>query len=350
MNREQLAEELDRQIDALMQANLSEEPAPPDWLAPITRELRLLPNEQFHARLKQELLEQAESLESSDLEAASEILPSLRQEALPSFSTRQIAVLPADPRSLFLSFLSHAALVALIASGVWVGHVTLVEKRSLAELTYTPLPPGDTDPKGGGGGGDRSTLRASRGTPPKFSEEQLAPPAILVHVEKPKLQADASVLGPPVLKLPQSKQLGDLLSPNAITPSNGTGNLGGIGDRSGTGIGTGRGAGVGPGDRLGYGGGFYRSGNGVTAPRVLYNPDPEYSDEARRVKYQGNVVLSLVVDPTGTVRQVRVAHSLGMGLDEKAMEAVQKWRFAPGMKDGRPVAVEVNVEVSFRLY
>jgi len=61
-------------------------------------------------------------------------------------------------------------------------------------------------------------------------------------------------------------------------------------------------------------------------------------------------VLSLVVDPTGTVRQVRVAHSLGMGLDEKAMEAVQKWRFAPGMKDGRPVAVEVNVEVSFRLY
>jgi len=91
MNREQLAEELDRQIDALMQANLSEEPAPPDWLAPITRELRLLPNEQFHARLKQELLEQAESLESSDLEAASEILPSLRQEALPSFSTRQIA-------------------------------------------------------------------------------------------------------------------------------------------------------------------------------------------------------------------------------------------------------------------
>jgi periplasmic protein TonB len=350
MNREQQAEELDRQIDALMQASLPGEPAPSDWFVPITRELRLLPSEEFRARLKAELLEQAESLESSELCAASEILPSLSQASAPSFSTRQVAVLPADPRSLFLSFLSHAALVALIASGVWVGHVTLVEKGSFRELTYTPLPLGDTDPSGGGGGGDHNSVRASRGTPPKFSEYQLAPPAIVVHVEKPKLQADASVLGPPVLKLPQSKQLGDLFSPNAMIPSNGTGTLGGIGDRSGTGIGVGEGGGVGPGDRAGYGTGVYHSGNGVSAPRVLYNPDPEYSDEARRVKYQGNVVLSLVVDPTGKVRQVRVAHSLGMGLDEKAMEAVQKWRFAPGMKDGRPVAVQVNVEVSFRLY
>jgi len=68
------------------------------------------------------------------------------------------------------------------------------------------------------------------------------------------------------------------------------------------------------------------------------------------VKYQGNVVLSLIVDPTGNVRQTRVARSLGMGLDEKAIDAVERWRFAPGMKDGRPVAVQVNVEVTFRLY
>jgi TonB family protein len=88
----------------------------------------------------------------------------------------------------------------------------------------------------------------------------------------------------------------------------------------------------------------------VSAPRAIYNPDPEYSDEARKAKFQGNVVLSLVVDPLGHVRDIHVARSLGMGLDEKALEAVRKWKFEPGMKDGYPVAVQVNVEVNFRLY
>jgi len=350
MNREELAEKLDREIDGFIERNTLSEPAPLDVPFQVPAELRLLPHlpsEEFRARLKEELLEQAESLRSSRVYASSEILPSLNQPSVPSFSTRQIAVLPADPRSLVFSFLSHAAVVALIASGIWVGHVTLVEKRTLlSELTYTPLPAA----KGGGGGGDRSAMRASRGTPVKFADDQFAPPAIVVHVEKPKLQRDATLIGPPDLKLPQSKQPGDLFSPNAVIPSNGTGNRGGIGDGVGTGISTGHGLGDGPGLERGYGGGVYPPGNGVTAPHVIYNPDPEYADEARRIKYQGNVVLSLIVDPLGKVRQIRVARSLGMGLDEKAVEAVQKWRFVPGMKDGRPVAVQVNVEVTFRLY
>jgi periplasmic protein TonB len=354
MNREELAEKLDREIDALIERNTLPEPATLDWLFQFPAELRLLPrlpSEEFRARLKEELLEQAETLRSNWVYATSEILPSLNQPSVPSFSSRQIAVLPADPRSLLLSFLSHAAVVALIASGIWVGHVTLVEKRPLlSELTYMPLPAGDSVPRGGGGGGDRSAIGASRGAPVKFADEQLVPPAIVVRVEKPKLQPDATLLGPPDLKLPQSKQVGDLFSPNTVIPSNGTGSRGGIGDGLGTGIGTGHGVGDGPGSERGFGGDFYYPGNGVTAPHVIYNPDPEYSDEARRIKYQGNVVLSLIVDPTGNVRQVRVVRSLGMGLDEKAVEAVQKWRFAPGMKDGRPVAVEVNVDVTFRLY
>jgi TonB family protein len=88
----------------------------------------------------------------------------------------------------------------------------------------------------------------------------------------------------------------------------------------------------------------------VTGPRAIYDPDPEYSEEARKAKYQGTVILAIVVDPSGHPRDVRVARSLGLGLDEKAIEAVQKWKFAPGVKDGVPVAVQVNVEVSFRLY
>jgi len=95
--------------------------------------------------------------------------------------------------------------------------------------------------------------------------------------------------------------------------------------------------------------GVFRGGGGVSAPRVSYSPDPEYSDEARRAKYQGTCVLSLIVGPDGLPQDIRVARSLGMGLDEKAIEAVQQWRFQPALKDGKPVAVAINVEVQFRL-
>ena len=110
------------------------------------------------------------------------------------------------------------------------------------------------------------------------------------------------------------------------------------------------GPGVGSGSNGGYGGEPFRPSTSVITPRAIYNPEPEYSDEARRVKHQGVVVLSLVVDSQGQARNIRVARSLGMGLDEKAIDAVKKWRFAPGTKDGLPVAVQVNVEVNFRLY
>jgi TonB family protein len=132
--------------------------------------------------------------------------------------------------------------------------------------------------------------------------------------------------------------------------SNGTGSGGGIGSGSGGGVGSGEGPGVGPGRGGGIGGGVFKVGGGVSAPRALSTPDPEYSEEARKAKYQGTVVLWLIVDQSGRPQQVRVARSLGMGLDQKAIEAVKQWKFEPAMKDGRPVAVQINVEVNFRLY
>jgi TonB family protein len=93
----------------------------------------------------------------------------------------------------------------------------------------------------------------------------------------------------------------------------------------------------------------YRAGAGVTAPTLLYKVEPEYSEEARKAKYQGVVVLSVIVDPAGRVTNPRVIRSLGLGLDEKAVDAVRKWKFRPGYKDGRPVAVTAEIEVSFRL-
>jgi periplasmic protein TonB len=95
---------------------------------------------------------------------------------------------------------------------------------------------------------------------------------------------------------------------------------------------------------------FWPGKSGVTAPRPIYDPDPEYSDAARRAKYQGSVLLWLVVGPNGRPRNLRVQRSLGMGPDEKALDAVSQWRFQPATLNGQPIAVQINVEVSFRLY
>ena len=142
--------------------------------------------------------------------------------------------------------------------------------------------------------------------------------------------------------------MGDPLSRMGV-PSNGTGFGGGIGSGSGGGVGPGRGPGFGPGSGGGFGGGAYRAGNGVTAPVVLHKVEPEYSEEARKAKWQGTVVLSLVVDESGKAREVKVVRPLGMGLDQKAIEAVEKWLFRPGMKDGKPVPVSANIEITFHL-
>jgi TonB family protein len=114
-------------------------------------------------------------------------------------------------------------------------------------------------------------------------------------------------------------------------------------------VGPGRGGGYGPGEGGNTGGGVFHIGGGVSAPVPLYKIDPDYSEEARKAKYQGTVVLAIVVDEHGNPKDVRVVKPLGLGLDQKAIEAVEKWRFRPGMKDGHPVKVAATIEVNFRL-
>jgi TonB family protein len=93
----------------------------------------------------------------------------------------------------------------------------------------------------------------------------------------------------------------------------------------------------------------YRIGNGVSAPSVLRKVAPKYSKEALRAKLEGTVVLSLVVDDHGRPQTLKIVRALGLGLDEKATEAVEKWKFKPGMKDGKPVPVMATIEVNFHL-
>jgi len=251
----------------------------------------------------------------------------------------------------------HVLALAAIIAGAYIGRNIVVNKpQSTVELIMPDdiptLPSSKTMSGGGGGGGDRDKLQASPGRLPKQSMQQITPPMAVVRNPEPKLPVPPTIVVPPEVHLqqPNMPDLGNPLSHLPSVPSNGTGSGGGIGAGSGGGVGTGEGPGYGPGRGGGTGGGVFRVGGGVSAPKKIYDPDPEYSEEARKAKYQGTCVLYVIVGSDGKPREIRVSRTLGLGLDEKAIEAVKTWRFEPATKDGRPVAVAINIEVSFRLY
>ncbi len=95
--------------------------------------------------------------------------------------------------------------------------------------------------------------------------------------------------------------------------------------------------------------GAVRVGGGVSVPSLQRKTEPEYSEDARKSKYQGNVLINLEVDPAGIATNLRISRMLGLGLDRKAMEAVKQWQFKPGMRDGKPIKVMATIEVNFRL-
>jgi len=254
-----------------------------------------------------------------------------------------------------LSLLLHAGLVALlIAAGplmVRQGRKIYKDVFPMTVSAYLPpLPPTDPSLRGGGGGGDRSPDPASLGRAPRFDKEQFTPPLVVIRNANPKLPMEPTLIGPPELQLPQPNvpQFGDprgVLGP----PSSGPGSGGGIGSGQGGGVGPGRGPGLGPGQGGGYGGDAYMPGGAVIGPQVIYQVEPEYSEEARKARHQGTVVLQGVVEPDGRIRHLVVISSVGMGLDDRAIQAVQQWRFKPGTRNGQPVPVWARIEVSFRL-
>jgi periplasmic protein TonB len=259
-----------------------------------------------------------------------------------------------------VSAVIHIAVIGLLLSGVFVSHeITQRQTRQVVTLvapspdTYT-LPISKKIISGGGGGGDRDPLPAPKGHPPKLAEQQITPPAIVMRNEKPKLAVQPTVVVPPTVRLAEN-HIPNLGTASAVVipaapPSNGTGSGGGIGSGSGGGVGVGHGPGIGAGSGGGMGGGVYHVGGGISAPTAISAPDPNYTEEARRAKKQGTCVLWLIVDSTGHPRDIRVQRGLGFGLDAKALEAVQQWRFQPALKDGKPVDVQISVEVEFHLY
>jgi periplasmic protein TonB len=260
-----------------------------------------------------------------------------------------------------VSAIVHVCLIALLVSGAFFGHevVQRVAARQNVTLiapdpeTYA-LPAAKKIVSGGGGGGDHDVLQAPKGRMPKASLQQITPPAIVVRNEHPRLAVEPTVVVPPQVHLADNHMPNIGVAASAVMPSappsNGTGSGGGIGSGSGGGVGIGHGPGVGAGSGGGIGGGVYHVGGGISAPQAISAPDPEYTEEARRAKTQGTCVLWLIVDSSGHPRDVRVVRGLGFGLDAKALEAVRQWKFQPSLKDGKPVDVQISVEVAFHLY
>jgi TonB family protein len=206
---------------------------------------------------------------------------------------------------------------------------------------------------GGGGGGDHSIADPIKGKLPKIEKDPVVPPQVQT-VDHPKLAMEAAIDVQKNIILPDNPMLPNIGVKNSVNvrlASNGQGSGGGMGTGSGGGLGSGTGNGYGPGYGGNTGGGLYRIGGGVSAPVLVHSVDPDFSDEARRAKYQGVCLISIIVDAQGNPQNPRVVRALGMGLDEKALEAIRQYKFKPAMKDGKtPVPVMMTVEVNFRLY
>ena len=283
-------------------------------------------------------------------------LPPLELTSKPIAVADRMAV-KRGPLSSALAILLHVAIVGvifLLALAQWRTRA-IHRKTTMTAVDVKPFIP--VTPKsqeamgGGGGGGTHNPVEASKGHLPEISKQQITPPQIL-KIDHPKLPVPESIVMPQQIKLPDANMpnVGMPNSQQVALASQGGGSGSGFGSGNGGGIGSGSGGGVGPGEGGGYGGGVMHPGGGVSAPQLIYSVDPEFSDEARRAKYQGICVVSLIVDAQGNPQNIRIARALGMGLDEKAMEAVKEYKFKPAYYKGRPVPVTIDVEVNFRIY
>jgi TonB family protein len=248
----------------------------------------------------------------------------------------------------------------ILAAVLYFGARVLIDKFTKPVLTATDIdvgefkaPKSDTKAGGGGGGGDHSLVDASKGKLPKFEKTPITPPQVQT-IDHPLLPMEAAINVQKDIVLPDNPMLPNIgvkNSANVRLASNGQGGGGGMGTGYGGGMGSGSGNGYGPGSGGNAGGGVYRVGGQISAPVLTHGVDPEFSDEARRSKYQGICLISVIVDAQGNPQNPRVVRPLGMGLDEKALEAVRQFKFKPALKDGKtPVPVMMTVEINFRLY
>jgi TonB family protein len=260
-----------------------------------------------------------------------------------------------DPASSAVSFVFHVIVVTLVLSLALKAR-TIVALQPVTNVTPVDfklsIPPMTLPVAklagGGGGGGAHEIVEPIKGHEPTIAKIQFAPPQI-ARISQPKLAVEPTML----VKMPESNNLpnfGVAQSQQVAMASQGSGSGSGFGQGLGGGIGTGHGNGVGPGSGGGYGGGLMSVGGGVAAPVVIHSVEPEFTEDARKANFQGSVSIKLIVDTQGNPQDVQLLRHLGMGLDERAIEAVRQYRFKPAMYQGHPVSVQIVVDMDFRLH
>jgi protein TonB len=313
-----------------------------------------------------------------DAAAAVRLIRSGRAQAAPSgIFQRLLPERSSKGGPLFASGAIHALLIGLFVGLTSVGMAKPEPKVSAyntTHLVFVPLPgPGG----GGGGGGLRKPAPATRaemkGTSSLRSPVQVRP------VERAPKPEPVQKRTPPPLPEPAAKPVepappekkpdpvppvvapvatvaadtndraGVVEEPPSPVPSQGQGAGGGAGSGQGTGMGEGNGPGIGPGSGGGTGGGPFRPGAGITPPQLLREIKPDYTEDARRRGLTGDVILEIIVRSDGSVGDVRMLQGLGGGLDQRAVDAVRQWKFAPARRFGTPVDVIVEVAVEFKL-
>ena len=249
-----------------------------------------------------------------------------------------------NPKATAASIVIYALLILLIG---WMvrQHVkfSAPNKTPLVTELTTPPPMAPAKDTMGGGGGQRSPTPVSKGQLPKFADVQITPPKA-PPMEQPKIR-----MPEPTIEVQRDLKMANNNMPNLGDPNSPLfGNS--MGNGRGSGIGSGNGSGLGPGSGGNYGGGLRKIGGGVSQPQVIFQVDPEFSEEARKAKFMGVVLVNLIVDTHGLPQNVHILRGVGMGLDDKAIEAVRQYRFKPAMEGGKPVPVELNVEVNFQIF
>lgn len=254
-------------------------------------------------------------------------------------------------RSALLSALLHAAAILLVLAATSAKLPPKIRPKVylVRPLDLAPYP-ARRHANSGGGGGQRETLPPSRGDMARRAVREFVAPMAVIQNDKPQIAIEPAILGDTAPRTYEFPLLGDprgTIGPASGGPGSGNGigngKGGGIGDRNGPGMGVHDGSGV-DGDTGGS-----REAGRITAPVALFKLEPEYSEEGRKAKLQGIVTLRIEIDERGLPRVVAVSQGLGLGLDEKAVEAVQRWRFHPATRNGKPVPASALVEVAFRL-
>jgi TonB family protein len=267
-----------------------------------------------------------------------------------------------------ISFLVHVALLSWGFLMIRQAETPLINRDALVFLNHPIILPFDGDglnSGGGGGGGRNEPAPAATGRLPGMTQRQLISPD--PDIPSPLLSPEnlrVDITGiQPMIDTPQDEliPIGDISAPPNGSISFGPGSEGGIGTGHGPGIGPGNDLGAGPGSKGGWGGGpnggpghsnqLLVAGNGVKPPVPLLQPLPDYTNQARRARIEGVVLIQAVVRIDGAVDNIRVLRGLGYGLDESAISTIaRKWRFKPATLNGTPVDVLANIEVSFRLF